>query len=170
MSGNPIQVPSTTVTLTSTANLGGPYQGYSAKQTMTNFKDSEQTMIRGVLRRSWNNTNVAGSINGHGRVITPFRAVNNLGDFLGRQYYTCGGSNQVNKTYPGLQGPIGSIISACDNTGVAASVTNNRFVADSSDYITYRKQSAIGKNYNDLTMGGDQSNASYVNLMAIRRR
>lgn len=149
---------------------GGPYQGYSPQQTITNYKDSEQTMIRGVLRRSWNNTNVNGNINGNKRIITPFRAVNNLGDYLGRQNYVCGGSNQVNANKPGWKGHIGSILSACDNTGVAASVTNNRFVPDSSDYITFKKQRAISQNYNDLGYGGDQNNASYVNRMAVRRR
>jgi hypothetical protein len=149
---------------------GGPYQGYSPQQTITNYKDSEQTMIRGVLRRSWNNTNINGNINGNKRIITPFRAVNNLGDYLGRQNYVCGGPNQVSANKPGWKGHIGSILSACDNTGVAASVTNNRFVPDSSDYITFKKQRAISQNYNDLGYGGDQSNASYVNRMAVRRR
>jgi hypothetical protein len=148
---------------------GGPYQGYSPKQTINNFKDSEQTMIRGVLRRSWNNTNVNNSINGKNRIITPFRAVNNLGDYLSRQNYVCGGSNQVNSSKPGWKGHIGSILSNCDSTGVAASVTNNKFVPDSSDYITFKKQRALSQNYNDLKNGGDQSNASYVNLMAVRR-
>jgi len=148
---------------------GGPFQGYSPKQTITSYKDSEQIMIRGVLRRSWNNTNVQESINGNKRIITPFRAVNNLGDYLGRQDYVCGGPNQVSANKPGWKGHIGSIISACDKTGVDASVTNNKFVPDSSDYITYRKQRAISNNYNDLGYGGDQNNASYVNVMAVRR-
>jgi hypothetical protein len=148
---------------------GGPFQGYSPKQTITSYKDSEQIMIRGVLRRSWNNTNVQNSINGNKRIITPFRAVNNLGDYLGRQDYVCGGPNQVSASKPGWKSHIGSIMSACDKTGVAASVTNNKFVPDSSDYITYRKQRAISNNYNDLGYGGDQNNASYVKLMAVRR-
>jgi hypothetical protein len=148
---------------------GGPYQGHSPKQTITNYKDSNQIMIRGVLRRAWNNTNVNNSLNGNDRIITPFRAVNNLGDYLSRQNYVCGGSNQVNASRPGWKGHIGSILSACDNTGIAASVTNNRFVPDASDYITYKKQRAISQNYNDLGFGGDQNNASYVNLMAVRR-
>jgi len=148
---------------------GGPYQGYSPKQTLNNFKDSEQTMIRGVLRRSWNNRNVNNTINGNKRIITPFRAVNNLGDYLSRQNYVCGGSNQVNASKPGWKSHIGSILSNCDSTGVAASVTNNKFVADSSDYITFKKQRALSQNYNDLKNGGDQSNASYVNTMAVRR-
>jgi hypothetical protein len=154
---------------TSSDNLGGPFNGYSPQQTLTNFKDSNQVMIRKIVVKSWNGNGAKGVDNGHDRVVTPFRAVNNLGDFLGRQNYVCGGSNQINKTYPGRQGPMGSIISACDNTGVPASVANNRFVPDSSDYITYKKQRALNQNYNDLGFGGDSHNASYVNRMAVHR-
>lgn len=154
---------------TVSTNLGGPFQGYSPQQTITSFKDSEQVMTRRVLRNSWNTSYATGTVNGNKRVITPFRAVNNLGDFLSRQNYVCGGSNQVNANKPGMKGRIGSIISQCDSTGVAASVCNTRFVPDSSDYIKYKKQQALNHNYNDLGYGGDKNNASYVNLMAVRR-
>lgn len=160
-----MNVPQTTVKVTSTTNLGGPFQGYSPQQTLTSYKDSDQVMVRKIVRGAWNNPNAVGK----GRVVTPFRAVNNLGDFLGRQNYVCGGSNQVNASKPGWKGHIGSILSHCDNTGVAASVTNNRFVPDSSDYIRFKKQSALVKNYNDIKNGGNQNHASYVPLMAVRR-
>jgi hypothetical protein len=149
-------------------NLGGPYQGYSPTQTINNYKDSEQTRIRRILRSSWNNQNTANSINGHGRVTTPYRAVTGLGDYLGRINYVCGGSNQINKTFPGRQGPIGSIISRCDNTGIDAKSGNVRFVSDTSDYITYKKQNAVNNLYNDLTFGGNESHADYDPLMRIR--
>jgi hypothetical protein len=129
--------------------LGGPYNGYSGKQTVTNYKDSEQTTTRSVLRNAWNTRYATGEVNGHKRVITPFRAVNNLGDFLSRQNYVCGGPNQVNASKPGMKGRIGSIISNCDGTGVEASNCNPRFVADSSDYIKFKKQQAMNRNYND---------------------
>ena len=148
---------------------GGPYNGFSPAQTITNYKDSEQTTIRRILRNSWNNQQAVGTINGKKRIITPFRAVNNLGDFLSRQNYVCGGSNQVNADKPGWKGRIGSIISQCDGTGVAAGSGNMRHVPDSSDYIRFKKQRAIGKTYTDLKNGGDQSNGSYVALMGIRR-
>jgi len=148
---------------------GGPYNGFSPAQTITNYKDSEQTTIRRILRNSWNNQQAVGTINGKKRIITPFRAVNNLGDFLSRKNYVCGGSNQVNADKPGWKNKIGSIISQCDGTGVAAGSGNMRHVPDSSDYIRYRKQRAIAKTYNDLKNGGDQSNGSYVALMGIRR-
>lgn len=147
--------------------LGGPFNGYSGKQTVTNYKDSEQTMSRRVLRSAWNTRYATGTVNGQSRVITPFRAVNNLGDFLSRTNYVCGGPNQVNKSKPGLR--IGSIISACDATGVEGYSGNPKFVSDSSDYIRFRKQQAMNKNYNDSKNGGDESNGSYVALMGVRR-
>jgi hypothetical protein len=168
MSGAPIS--STTVKVTGTNNLGGPFTGYSPQQTLVNFKDSEQVMTRRVLTKSWNGQGAVGVANGNARIITPFRAINNLGDFLSRTNYVCGGANQINKTYPGRQGRMGSIISRCDGSGVESAVCNVRYVPDASDYITFKKQRALNQNYNDLSNGGDQHNASYVNLMAVRRR
>jgi len=124
--------------------------GISPKQTLTNYKDGEQSLDRGVLRRGWNQLNATGTINGYKRVLTPFRAVNNLGDFLARPNYVCGGPNQVNASKPGWKGHIGSIISQCDGTGVAGASCNPRFVADSSDYVRFRKLRAMNKNYNDI--------------------
>ena len=124
--------------------------GISPKQTLTNYKDGEQSLDRGVLRRGWNQINAIGEINGYKRVITPFRAVNNLGDFLARPNYVCGGPNQVNASKPGWKGHIGSIISNCDGTGVAGASCNPRFVSDSSDYVRFRKLRAMNKNYNDI--------------------
>lgn len=147
--------------------LGGPFNGYSGKQTVTNYKDSEQTMSRRVLRSAWNTRYATGTVEGQARVITPFRAVNNLGDFLSRTNYVCGGPNQVNKSKPGMR--IGSIISACDSTGVEGYSGNPKFVPDSSDYIRFKKQQAMNRNYNDSKNGGDESNGSYVALMRVTR-
>jgi len=147
---------------------GGPFNGYSPQQTVTNYKDSEQTTIRRILRNSWNNQQALGTINGKKRIITPFRATNNLGDFLSRKNYVCGVPNQINADKPGWKNRLGTI-SNCDGTGVPAGSCNMRFVPDSSDYIRYRKQRAIGNTYNDLKNGGDKNNGSYVALMAVRR-
>jgi len=155
-----------------TINTGGaPYNGYSPKQTVLNYKDSEQTRIRRVLRNSWNTQYAVGTVNGHKRITTPFRAVNNLGDFLSRENYVCGGPNPVKSSYLGrsTHSIAGTMVQTCDNSGVPGSSCNVKFVSDSSDYTTYKKQSAINKNYNDLKFGGDQHNASYVPLMAVRR-
>lgn len=115
--------------------LGGPYNGYSAKQTVSSKRDSESAIARKVLRSSWNTPYATGTYEGEKRVTTPFRAVNNLGDFLGRKNYSCGGPKQMTFT--------------CDNSGVPASSTNVKFVPDSSDYIRFRKQQAMNRNYND---------------------
>jgi hypothetical protein len=157
-----------TATQTNTSNLGGPFQGYSPQQTQLNFKSSENVMTRRILRNSWNTSYATGTVNGKSRITTPFRAVNNLGDFLSRQNYVCGGSNQVNPSKPGWKGHIGSIMSRCDNTGVPSSVCNVRFVSDSSDYTTFKKQQAMNRNYNDIKNGGDKNHASYVPLKGVR--
>jgi hypothetical protein len=152
------------------SNLGGgPFNGYSPVQTINNTKNSEQVMNRRVLRHAWNTPYATGKFNGYSRVTTPFRAVNNLGDFLDRKNYVCGGSNQVNASYPGWKSRIGSIISQCDGTGVPSSTCNVKFVSDSSDYTNYRKLQSANHMYNDSKNGGDQSNASYVDLMRARR-
>jgi hypothetical protein len=148
---------------------GGPYNGWSPAQTIGNEKSSEQVMSRRRLVKSWNTAYANGTFNGQNRVVTPFRAVNNLGDFLQRKNYICGGPNQVNASKPGWKGHIGSIISQCDNSGVPSSTCNVKYVSDSSDYITFKKLQAQNHNYNDLKNGGYQ-NSSYVALMAVRRR
>jgi hypothetical protein len=144
-------------------------KGIAPKQTITNYKSGDQTHAREVLRRGWNQENASGTIQGKKRVLTPFRAVNNLGDFLARKNYVCGGPNQVNASKPGWKSRIGSIISNCDGSGVEGASCNPKFVSDSSDYVRYRKLRALNKNYNDNSFGGDESNASQVSMMAARR-
>jgi len=152
------------------SNLGkGPYNGFSAKQSVLNYKDGEQSMIRKQLRTAWNTKQAANSINGKGRIITPFRAVNNSGDYLSRQNYVCGGPNPNHLHRGGISQRFGSILSRCDGSGIAAASGNVKYVPDSSEYIRYRKQRAINNNYNDLKNGG-YNNAAYTSIMAIRRR
>lgn len=151
---------------------GGPFNGYSTIQTITNYKGSEQTHARSVLRKGLNmvNTNktTQGTSTTYGRVTTPFRAFNNSGDLLGRVHYSCGGPNPTSVSKPGYARNIGSMFNNCDNTGVPAASCNVKWVADSSDYVKFKKLSAINKNYNDLGYGGDQSNGSYSALMRVR--
>jgi len=54
------------------STLGGGIQGISARQTITNYKNSEQTNIRNILRDSWNGAYATGAVNGYARVTTPF--------------------------------------------------------------------------------------------------
>ena len=151
------------------ANLGGgPYNGYSPKQIVNGTNDSGDSLNRKVLRASWNSANLS-KINGYNPSVGPFRAVNALGDFLGRQNYSCGGPNPQNASKPGYGRNIGSVPQHCDSTGIPPTTCNPKFVSDSSDYIRFKKLKAVNRNYNDLSHGGDQSNASYVPFMAIRR-
>ena len=124
-------------------------QGYSAKQTLSGTKSSEDAMTRKVLRNSWNTSYAKDNFMGKKRAIGPFRAVNNLGDYLSRNDYSCGGSNQVQPSKPGRRSVIGSIIQQCDGTNIPPSTTNVKFVSDSSDYIKFKKQTAHNRNYND---------------------
>lgn len=148
---------------------GGPYNGFSPKQTINAFKNSEDIVGRRILRDSWNSRQLFAT-NGRNPSVGPFRAVNNLGDFLGRVNYSCGGPNPQNASRPGYGRLIRSVPQQCDTTGIAPSTCNPKFVSDSSDYVKFKKLRAMNRNYNDLTNAGDASNGSYVALMAIRRR
>ena len=167
MSGLVYTQPSYAGRPTSSAVLGGPYNGFSAIQTINANNNSGDVMTRRILRKSWNTPYATGTVNGKSRIITPFRAVNNLGDFLSREQYICGGPNQVNANKPGWKGHIGSIMSRCDGSGVPSSTCNIRYVPDSSDYTTYRRQRAMNRNYNDLKQGGDENRSEQV--AAFRR-
>lgn len=150
--------------------LGGGIQGISPKQTVNNYKDSQQTAIRSVIRRAWNNPYAVGNVNGHARAIGEFKAVNNIGDYLSRKNYVCGNiPNAIQPDNVKWRSRIGGIMKQCDGTGVPCSNSNTKFIPDSSDYTTYKKQRAMNQNYNDKSNGGDDSNASYTSIMAIRR-
>jgi len=128
-------------------NLGGRFNGISLPQNSINYRDNESILTRKIIKNSWNKLQLA-PINGHSRLITPFRAVNNAGDFLGRIDYVCGGP-QINTNRPGYGRLMGKMISRCDTTGVPASNCNGRFVYDSSDYTVYKRQNAIASTYNN---------------------
>jgi len=150
-------------------NLGGGFRGISVKQVKNSYRDFGDMADRRILVKSWNTIYATGNVNGKNRVVTPFRAVNSLGDFLGRQNYVCGGSNTVHASRPGYGTRIRSAVQQCDGTGIPATAGNSKFVPDSSDYTRYKRQRAFNLNYNDNKMGGDESHASYVPLMRIRR-
>lgn len=152
------------------SNLGGSINGKSPKQTINNCRDSEGTRIRRVVRDSWNTSYATGVYNGKTRAIGEFKAVNNIGDFLSRQNYACGNiPSPIQPNSVAWRSRIGSIIKNCDTSGVPCSNANTRFVPDSSDYITYKKQRAINQTYNDTSFVGDKSNGSYVAVLGSRR-
>ena len=163
---------------------GGAIKGYMPNATVDTDKtyiDYEQ--IRFALNQAWNTTYPSQlKITNKKRVITPFRAVNNAGDLLSRDYYSCGGSCQSFQSRPGLYGlsqRFGSAQSNCIpgvvystyqlEKSVPAATCNVKYVYDSSNYTTYLKQKAVNKNYNDLSYGGDNSHSGQSAYKAIRR-
>jgi hypothetical protein len=169
-----------TMNLPGFSTLGGGIKGFIPQQVQDNdatYEDFEQNRFQIV--QAWNNvyqSQLAASpaVNNQpiGRVITPFRAVNNAGDILSRKYYSCNSGCQTFQSRPNLHGlkqRFGSQLVQCDNTLVPAGTCNGKYVYDSSDYSTYLKQKALAKTYNNLSYGGDQYNASQSSWRAIRR-
>jgi hypothetical protein len=164
---------------------GGAIQGWMPQTTqLTDKRYPEYEHIRLIVKDAWNTqyrrqlrrNNLKQSI------TTPFRAVNNAGDLLSRENYSCGGSCQSFQSRPGLRGlrtRFGSVSVSCVPSAaynslqlinnVPAAACNVKYVYDSSDYITYLKQRAINKNYNDLSNGGDDYKGSQSAQRAIRR-
>jgi hypothetical protein len=153
------------------SKLGGGLPGFIPQATNDTDNNNDYAQTRFTLRQAWNTLYVT-QLQGKKRIVTPFRAVNNSGDILCRQAYSCGGSCQTFQNRPGLhglRGRFGAIQSRCDDSGVPPSACNQHYVYDSSDYITYLKQQAVNKNYNDLSNGGDDYKASQSKIRAIRR-
>jgi len=156
------------------SRLGRGLKGFSPQWNQTDdhtFNDVEQQRFQVV--ESWNNVYKAQlAASKLRRVITPFRAVTNSGDILSRKSYSCGGSCQTGQSRPrlhGLSSKYGGIQSSCDLTNIPASSCNVKFVYDSSDYVTYLKQKAIVKTYNNTSNGGDDYHSNQVISKAIRR-
>ena len=168
-----------------TKNSGGAIKGYMPQTTqLTDKRYNEYEQIRFTLKNAWNTT-YPSQLRRDGlqkSITTPFRAINNAGDLLSRENYACGGSCQSFQSRPGLKGlkvRLGSTSFSCTPStaynslqlikNIPSATCNVKYVYDSSDYITYLKQKAVNKNYNDLTYGGDQYNASQSAKRAIRR-
>jgi hypothetical protein len=167
------------------ASPGGAIRGWMPQTTqLTDKRYPEYEHIRYTLKNAWN-TQYRSQLQRNNlkqSITTPFRAVNNAGDLLSRENYSCGGTCQTPQSRPGLHGlstHFGSISNSCTPSAaynslqlikdIPAAACNVKYVYDSSDYVTYLKQKAVVKNYNDLTYGGDDSNASQSALRAIRR-
>ena len=165
-------------------NRGGAISGYMPQQTQNVDKEyPEFEHIRFTLKNAWNTT-YPSQLKANKlkqAIITPFRAVNNAGDLLARENFSCGGSCQSFQSRPGLHGlrqRFGSTSTSCQpsaayntlqlNRNIPSATCNVKYVYDSSDYITYLKQKAVVQNYNDLSYGGDQNNASQSAVRAIR--
>lgn len=148
---------------------GGLFNGFSPIQSSNGYNDAETINNRRILTRAWNKKGAMGIDRGFKRRLNSFRIINNAGDFLMRENYVCGGNNIVNQTQSGrvMRRTGGRPQNNCDGTGVEASNCNPKFVYDSSDYVRFLKQKAINKSYNDLSYGGDQSNASYTAIRGV---
>ena len=167
------------------ANPGGAIKGYMPQQTQNVDKRyPEYEHIRFTLKNAWNTTypSQLRRDNLKQPITTPFRAVNNAGDLLSRLNYSCGGTCQSFQSRPGLRGlksHFGAVQDTCIPSAtysslqllsnIPAAACNVKFVYDSSDYVTYLKQKAVNKNYNDLSYGGDEYKTSQSALRAIRR-
>jgi hypothetical protein len=136
-------------------------------------KSSEGETLRFTLRRAWSHINTNPAINTYKRAITPFRAVNNAGDYLARVNYSSGGPNQVNGVKQSIAGAwktsAGRVRASDDGTNIQSASCNPKYVYDSSNYIAFRKQQAVNKNYRDISEGGDEHNASYTAIRRVRR-
>lgn len=151
--------------------LGGGIPGFIPQATNDTDNHDQYARTRFTLRQAWNTTYVS-QLGSNKRIITPFRAVNNSGDILSRPYYSCGGSCQTFQSRPNIKGirsAFGAIQSQCDGSGVPPASCNVKYVYDSSDYVTYLKQRAVNKNYNDLSNGGNNNSGAQSAIRAVRR-
>ena len=172
--------------------LGLPYNGPGPKlgqglpglmpQPVVDHDNSDIfARTRFTLRDAWNTTSYSGSSNPK-RIITPFRAVNNAGDLLSRENYSCGGSCQTFQSRPGLNGlrqRFGATSVSCQpsvlwsalqvDPKIPSSTCNVKYVYDGSDYTKFRRNQAINRNYNDRSFGGNEYNGAQSAIRHIRR-
>jgi hypothetical protein len=161
--------------------LGGGFKGRMPQPLVDHDNSDDFAQTRFTLREAWNTTSYSGSSN-KSRIVTPFRAVNNAGDLLSRQNYSCGGTCQTPQSRPGLNGlrnHLGSTSNSCKadvfwsalqvNPSIPSSTCNGKFVYDGSDYIKFKKNQAVNRNYNDRSFGGNESSAQQSAYRAIRR-
>lgn len=169
------------------ASPGGGIRGWMPQQTqLVDKRYPEYEQIRYTLKNAWNTvyqTQLKES-NVQKSITTPFRAVNNAGDLLSRNNYSCKafGQCQSFQSRPGLHGlssHFGGTSGSCIPSAVysnlqlkpfvPAATCNVKYVYDSSDYVRYLKQKAVVKNYNDLSYGGNEYSGSQSAWRAVRR-
>ena len=161
--------------------LGGGLPGLMPQPIVDHDNSDQFARTRFMLRDAWNTTSYSGSSNPK-RITTPFRAVNNAGDLLSRQNYSCGGSCQTFQSRPGLRGlsqRFGSTSMSCqpsvlwssvqEDPKVPSSTCNVKWVYDGSDYIRFKKDQAVNKNYNDRSFGGNDYNGAQSAIRHIKR-
>ena len=125
--------------------------GVSPQMSDPSNTDSNRELNRMILRNVWQ-TAPKGTLNtkyGGKWANSSFRIVNNAGDVLSRQNYSCGGPNMVG-SHPGMLNLTyggGQSKKNCDGTGIPPSTCNVKYVYDSSDFIRYRKLKALNASY-----------------------
>jgi hypothetical protein len=165
---------------------GTAINGWMPKTTLkVDKRYTEFEHIRFTLKNAWNTVYKSQLANNKLKksIITPFRAVNNAGDLLARNNYSCGGSCQSFQNRPqikGLKQKFGTTSNLCIPSviynslqaiqNIPSATCNVKYVYDSSDYTRYLKEKAFSKNYNDFSYGGDSSNASQSTIKAIKRK
>lgn len=161
--------------------LGGGFPGRMHQPLVDHDNSDVFARTRFTLRDAWNTTSYSGSSNPK-RIITPFRAVNNAGDLLSRENYSCGGSCQTPQSRPGLNGlrqRFGATSVSCHpsvlwsatqvDVKIPSSTCNVKYVYDGSDYTKFKKNQAVNRNYNDRSFGGNESNGAQSAMRHIRR-
>jgi hypothetical protein len=161
--------------------LGGGLPGLMPQPLVVHDNTDQFARTRFMLRDAWNTTSYSGSSNPK-RITTPFRAVNNAGDLLSRQNYSCGGTCQTPQSRPGLNGlrqHFGSTSVSCQpsvlwsslqvDPAVPSSTCNVKFVYDGSDYIKFKKDQAMNRNYNDRSFGGNDFKSSQSAIRHSKR-
>ena len=137
----------------------------------------EISLKRKILRKAFSpNTKV---VNGTTikSTIGPFRNSVGLGDFLSRQYQSCGGCNQVNDVNSRIL--RSKMIDGVSNTSCNVQTNgitpqqlplgsgNSKYVSDSSLFTRFKDLESINKNYWDTSFGGDNSHGSYTFIQAM---
>jgi hypothetical protein len=166
-------------------NPGGAINGYMPQPTqLVDKRYPEFEQIRFTLKNAWNTTYPSQLKRDKLKrsITTPFRAVNNAGDLLSRDNYSCGGPCQTPQFRPqlhGLKQRFGATSKTCVPSAyynslqmlsdIPSATCNVKYVYDSSDYIRYLKQKAVNQNYNDYSYGGDQSSASQSTMRHSKR-
>ena len=150
--------------------LGG---GIPGSQPVGGFyRDSlfgnERAVNRSVLRKSFGNMYNDGLESSPLQMATrktslcgSFRAATMAGDVLGQV------NSATNKKYGIEHNNIGKQFASLNlnqgglaRNGLSSYAGNPRKVYDASDFLRYKKLKTMNQNYNDLTVGGDQSKAS----------
>ena len=161
--------------------LGGGLPGLMPQPIVVHDNTDQFARTRFTLRDAWNTTSYSGSSNPK-RIITPFRAINNAGDLLSRENYSCGGSCQTPQSIPGLNGlrhRFGATSVSCQpsvlwspiqvDPNIPSSTCNVKYVYDGSDYTRFKRNQAVNRNYNDRSFGGNEYNASQSAYRHVKR-